>query len=231
MHQVDELKTADRGDSLKNGGHANAQRVEFAPEQQAKVQELINEAFTRAYSKASKEAVSPDEVGRLKSEVQALKKERKTTELFKVITKFNVVNAEDVAKLLEGSVRLTDDGKVVVVNESGAPRITHAGYPMGIDEYVAGWLRERPHFLRPSGVAGAGSHGVKFGPETFGGARHDISDPAIWRRISRDDLDNLLKEGIVVRGSAGQVYNFRDVKNPFVEARRRKAGASKGSKN
>lgn len=231
MHQVDELKTVDKGESLKNGNQTNAQKVEFSPEHQAKVQELINDAFTRAYSKASREMTAPDEVGRLKSEVQVLKQERKTTELFKSIMKFNVVNAEDVAKLLGDSVKLMDDCKVVVVNESGAPRITPAGHPMGVDEYVAGWLRERPHFLRPSGAAGAGSHGVKFGPETFGSARHDISDPNLWKRISRDDLDNLLKEGLVVRGSAGQVYNFRDVKNPFVEARRRKADASKGNKH
>jgi len=40
--------------------------------------------------------------------------------------------------------------------------------------------------------------------------------------MPREDLERIMKEGINVQGTAGQTYRFRDVKNPFLEARRRK---------
>ena len=73
--------------------------------------------------------------------------------------------------------------------------------------------------MRSSGLAGAGSKSAKFGKP---GARHDLSDPNAWRSMPREDLDRLLKEGINIHGSQGQVFGFKDVQNPFKEARKRK---------
>lgn len=223
MQMVDELKTAVAGEGNKNAG-GEAGKVAFLPEQQARVQELIDETYRKAFAKAQKKP-SSDEVERLKSEVVSLREDKKSAEVYKAISRFNVVNADDVAKLIGGSVRLGEDGAVTVINESGSVRISASGHPVGIEEYIAGWLNERPHFLRGAGSSGAGSFGSRF--EAGYRPSQNTSDPSFWRTVPREDLDRLLAGGITVQGSAGQLYKFRDVKNPFIEARRRKAQAVK----
>lgn len=213
MNQVDEHKTAGDG----QGGEFS--KVAFFPEQQAKVQELIDEAYRKAYAKASKSRGSSEEVDRLKTEVERLKHERKSAALLRSISRHNVVDAEEVAELLKERVRIDEDGSVKVAGEAGGTRINSSGHPMTVDEFVAGWLGERPHHLRAGGPAGAGSQSAVFGG---GHGRHNLSDPAVWRAMPREELDKLLKDGINVQGSAGQNYKFKDVKNPFLEARKRK---------
>lgn len=221
--QVDELKTDGMGDAARNGGDST--RVTFAPEQQAKVQELIDTAFKKAYSKAQKSGSSTDEVERLKAEVGKLKEERKMNVLLRAVTRHNVVSADDVTELLRGKVRMEEDGSVSVAGEAGGVMINSFGAPISVDDYVGLWLKERPHHLRASGFAGAGSH-----PSRGAGAAgrsYNTGDPASWRNMPREDLDRLLKEGVKVHGAAGQTYTFKDVKNPFLDARRQKA-ASRG---
>lgn len=211
--QVDELKTVS-GDS--NAGDEG--RVSFQPEQQAKVQALIDEAYRKAYAKASKRP-SSEEVERLKTEVERLKEDKKSAVLLRSISRHGVVDAEEVAELLKRRVRLDEGGEAVVTNDSGATMVNSMGGPMSVDEFVSGWLSERPHHLRPASTAGAGSQGARF---SFGSRRHNLSDPLSWREMPREDLDRLLKDGVSVQGSAGQSYGFRDIKNPFLEARKRK---------
>jgi hypothetical protein len=213
---VDELKTVE-GDGLS--GSEDAKKVMFLPEQQAKVQELIDEAYRKAYAKAQKGKGGSEELERLKGEVERLRDERKSAALLRAISRHNVVDAEEVAELVGHRVRMEEDGSVRVLGDSGAVRINTTGQPMALDEFIADWLGERPHHLRPSAGTGAGSQGARF---ASGAARHNLSDPASWRTMPREELDRLLREGLNVQGSAGQTYRFRDVKNPFLEARRRK---------
>lgn len=224
MPKVDELKTVEKGDGLNTGFEVENSKVLFHPEQQAKVQELIDEAYKKAYAKAMKARTSSDEVEKLKGEVESLKHEKKTAALLRAISRHNVVDAGEVAELIKDRVRVDDNGNMTVMGDTGAARINHTGLPMSVDEFVASWLGERPHHLRHTGSAGAGSQGAKFGMGSMG--RYNLSDPAIWRNMPREDLDKFLKEGINVQGSAGQTYKFRDVKNPFLEARRRKFQSS-----
>lgn len=218
MAHVDELKTVEKGEGHYNGSD-EASRVTFMPEQQARVQELIDEAYRKAYSKAQKSRSSSEEVEKLKTEVERLKGDTKTAALLRSISRHNVVDAEEVTELLKGRVRMEDDGSLSVLGESGGMRVSSSGTPMTVDDYVSHWLNERPHHLRSSGSIGAGSSGARFGA---GSVRHNYSDPFAWRGMPREDLDRLLKEGITVQGSAGQTYSFKDVKNPFIEARKRK---------
>lgn len=224
MTQVDERKTV-LGDGPDNGGESGASKVTFLPEQQARVQELIDEAYRKAFARAQKARGSSEETERLKTEVEKLKVEKKTAALLRAISRHNVVDADEVSELLSGRIKMDDDGRLSVMGETGAAKINSAGAPMTVDEYVASWLSERPHHLRPSGNAGAGSQGARFGANPA--VRYDTSDHSIWRSMPRQELDRLLKEGINIQGSAGQTYKFRDVKNPFLEARKRKfqAGA------
>ncbi|MDO8426214.1 MAG: hypothetical protein Q7T24_01715 [Deltaproteobacteria bacterium] len=220
--QVDELKTVERGDGLKNG-EAEPSKVFFMPEQQAKVQELIDEAYRKAYAKAQKTRSSSEEVERLKSEMERLKSDKKMAHLLRSISKHSVVDAEEVADLVKDRVKMDEDGGFSVTGESGALKVNSSGNPMSIEEYIGHWLSERPHHLRASGSHGAGSFGSRFGE---GAMRHNLGDPAAWRNMPREELDRLLREGINVQGSAGQTYKFKDVKNPFIEARRRKFQSS-----
>jgi hypothetical protein len=206
------------GAGRKNNADTDASKVVFTPEQQGKVQELIDDAFKRAYAKALRTRGPSDDADRLKKEVDALKHEKKSAALLRSLSRHNVVDAGEVCDLLKEKVRLDEDG-FKVVHETGGVMINSSGHPMDLDEFVAQWLGERPHHLRSGGAAGAGSTGAR----TYsGGLRRDVSDPAAWRTMTREELDRRLKEGIVVHGSAGQTYTFRDVKNPFLEARRRK---------
>ena len=58
-------------------GDAEAQKVAFTPEQQGKVQELIDDAYRKAYSKALKSRGASEDVDTLKAEGEKLKGERK----------------------------------------------------------------------------------------------------------------------------------------------------------
>lgn len=210
---VDELKTGNIENRIDDG------KVSFLPEQQARVQELIDEAYRKAYAKAQRAVSGGADVEKLKAEVERLKDERKTAALLRAISRHNVVDADEVTELLRNRIRTDDDGSLKLVGDSGATRVNGVGQPLGIEEFVDSWLGERPHHLRPSASAGSGSMGARFaGSRT----RYDLSDPTAWRTMPREELDRLLKEGVDVQGAAGQNYRFRDVKNPFLEARKRK---------
>ena len=102
MNQVDELKTGVGDGPI--GAEAEHSKVMFQPEQQAKVQELIDEAYRKAYVKASKGRSSSEEVERLKGEVERLKEDKKMAVLLKSIARHSVVDAEEVAELVDLSV-------------------------------------------------------------------------------------------------------------------------------
>jgi hypothetical protein len=209
---VDELKTGN-ADAIRDDA-----KVSFLPEQQARVQELIDEAYRKAYTKAQR-AMSGADVDKLKAEVERLREDRKAASLLRAISRHSVVDAEEVTELLKHRVRADEDGTLKVIGQSGAARVNNSGHPMSIEEFVDSWLSERPHHLRASAASGSGSLGARY---SSGAARYDLSDPASWRSMPREELDRLMREGVDVQGAAGQNYRFRDVKNPFLEARKRK---------
>jgi len=203
-----------------NGAENAGGRVVFNSEQQAKVQELIDDSYRKAFAKARQTRSSGEDVDGLRREIEGLKEEKKKLALLKSVSKYNVVDGEEIVKLLEDRVRMDDEGHIVVVNSSGSAKINDAGYPVVMDDFLAQWLSDRPHHLRSGNGAGAGSHGVGF---DHGTARaRSLGDPSSWKSMPREDLDRYLREGINVHGSAGQVYRFRDVKNPFLDARKRR---------
>jgi hypothetical protein len=210
---VDELKTGN-AESLREDG-----KVSFLPEQQARVQELIDEAYRKAYTKAQRAMGSGADVDKLKAEVERLREDRKAASLLRAISRHSVVDAEEVTELLKHRVRADEDGTLKVIGQSGAARVNNSGQPMSIEEFVDSWLSERPHHLRGSAASGSGSLGARFSSSP---ARYDLSDPSAWRSMPREELDRLMREGVDVQGAAGQNYRFRDVKNPFLEARKRK---------
>ncbi len=219
MHSS-EFKTPEKSNGQGNDSESTSGKVAFNSEQQARVQELIDESYRKAFAKAQRTRSAGEDVEGLRREIEGLKEEKKKLALLKAVSKYNVVDGEEIVKLLDDRVRMDDEGHVTVVNSSGSAKINDSGYPVAMDDFISQWLSERPHHLRSAGGAGAGSHGAGFTHGSIGG--HSLSDPSSWSTMSREDLDRYLREGINVHGSAGQVYRFRDVKNPFLDARKKR---------
>ncbi|MBI5233821.1 MAG: hypothetical protein HY880_05655 [Deltaproteobacteria bacterium] len=212
------MENEDLGAVRISGGQESAARVTFSNDQQAKVQELIDDAYRRAFTKASKELGRSNDVEGLREEVSKLKEERKTAMLLKAISRYSVVDAEEVAELIKPRVKLDEGGAPFVSTDAGAVMTDDVGRPMPVDEYVARWLGERPHHLRSSSGGGAGSLGSRF---SEGRARYDLAEPSSWRQMPHEEFERLLGEGVDIHGTSGQVFRFRNVKNPFVEAKKR----------
>lgn len=207
------------GDRAFTGdGHAtDSSRVAFTPEQQVKVQELIDESYKRAYQKARKGTISTGEVELMQREIGGLREEQKRAAILGSVSRHNVVDSREVAELIRSSVVEDEAGALGVMSSSNDGK--SGGAMMGIDEYVDSWLSERPHHMRSPGAVGAGSSGAFFG----GGKKaYNLSDPNLWRNLPREELDRVLSEGISVQGVSGQTFSFKDVKNPFLEAKRRR---------
>ena len=201
MANVDERKTDMKDDGLK------ADSVAFTSEQQSRVQELIDDAYKKAFRKASLSSSGAPELDELRKEVERLKGDKLMASVLRAVARHNVVDAEEVAELISRRVALDASGRAVA---NDAPN-------SDIDEYVHGWLLERPHHLRASMAQGAGSIGARY----EGKGRPNLSDPFVWRNMPREDVDRLLKEGVDVHGG-GQVFRFKNVGNPFLEARKRR---------
>ncbi len=184
----------------------NEERVEFTPQQQERIQHLIDDAYRRAFQKAAKQA-APEEVEQLRGELEHLREEKKKADILRTVSRFNVVDPDEVVELILRDVEVDDEGGLRVRGEDG----------MALDEYVSVWLSRRPHHLRTT-HGGGGSHGAGL---TELRPHYDLSDPTAWRNMPQEDLHRYLKEGVDIH-AGGRLYRFRDVSNPFREARRRK---------
>src|SRR3989337_4531545 len=108
---VDELKTG--SDGLREEG-----KVSFLPEQQARVQELIDEAYRKAYTKAQRASGSGADVDKLKAEVERLREDRKSASLLRAISRHSVGDAEEVPELLKPRGRADEAGTLRVLSQS-----------------------------------------------------------------------------------------------------------------
>ncbi len=219
MIEVDELKTGETGDGLETG----SSRVSFTPEQQSRMQVYIDNAYKRGLTKGS---TSNDEVKRLTGEVENLKDYKVNSAILEAVSRHNVVDAAEVSELIRRNVTIGESGEVSAVDGSAFGKAGSGPGRVALSEYVERWLEDRPHHLRGQGTSGGGSGSARFGGG--GKKRYDLSSPETWRNIPREDLDQLLKEGINIQSGSGQVFSFKDVTNPFHEARKRRFNNSGG---
>lgn len=70
----------------------------------------------------------------------------------------NAIEPTQVGQLLRGKVKLTDEGVVEVLDESGLPRYNDKGTLLTVSELVGDFLTANPHFVRAT-QGGAGSQG------------------------------------------------------------------------
>ena len=222
----------DKGASSASSVSADAGKIIFSREQQAKVQELIDEAYRKAYVKANEAAKKDGGAGKdtslvdeqlkaLSSQVQTLRDEKKNNALLRTIGRHNVIDSEEVAAFTARFIRLNDDNSFTVINEAGQERLNAHAKPMLVEEFIAEWLMARPHHLRPSGASGAGSMGATFGPGASTATPLTLES---IRGMSAEELNKRVAEGISIQGSAGQTFNFKRPANPFIDARKRAQG-------
>jgi hypothetical protein len=70
------------------------------------------------------------------------------TPLLSTAAKYRAVAPEQVKALLKNNLRLSEDGEVEVLDQSGQVRYTDAGNQMSVDELVIEWLDKNPHFVQ-----------------------------------------------------------------------------------
>lgn len=88
--------------------------------------------------------------------------------LLSAAAKNGAVSPEQVSQLLRGSVSLSEDGTVEVLDKNGTPRYNDKGELLTVEELVADFLTTNPHFVKAS-QGGAGSAGAVGGstPKTL----------------------------------------------------------------
>ena len=98
------------------------ERVAFTPDQQARVQELIDSAYKRAYSKAAGTGVRSDEVKRLESEIGKFKEYKKNSMIVSAISRHNVVDVSEVAELIAPRLAFDEGGRTRRTRQRNRPK-------------------------------------------------------------------------------------------------------------
>jgi hypothetical protein len=93
------------------------------------------------------------------------------------------VNPQQVSRLLQDRVKLTQTGEVEIVDDNGAPRYGDDGKLLTVDQYVSEWLTSNPHFVA-STPGGSGSQSQTANNTT--GDKIDISKLDMTRKDHRE---------------------------------------------
>lgn len=75
---------------------------------------------------------------------------RVNTPLLDAAARYRAVAPEQVKSLLSQSVRLSNDGSVEVLDDSGSVRYNDSGELFTVDELVNEFLNKNPHFAQPT---------------------------------------------------------------------------------
>lgn len=78
--------------------------------------------------------------------------------LMQAASKNNAVDSSQVTALLKSKTRLSTDGTVEVLDDSGTPRYNDNGELLTVNEAVSEFLTANPHFVRAT-TSGTGSQG------------------------------------------------------------------------
>jgi hypothetical protein len=70
--------------------------------------------------------------------------------LIDAAAKHRAINPEQVKSLVRGNIRLNVDGEPEVIDHEGKVRYDDAGKPLRVEQFVAEWLQQNPHFIAPT---------------------------------------------------------------------------------
>jgi hypothetical protein len=107
-------------------------------------EKILKEAAEKAHSKIS---ALTDELMKIKVDGA----------LLNAASKYKAVNPEQVVRLVRDQIRMSETGKVEVLDpKTGQTRYTETGDPLEVEYAVGEWLKSNPHFVS-AGPTGSGS--------------------------------------------------------------------------
>lgn len=171
---------------------AKAEANKFNPEQQVKVNSLLESATERGFAAGAKKSSEKmlgletqiEELSKkgsvkggegnvdledMKKEMADLKSREKenhersiNASLLTEINEFNVVRPKQIAELLRGHISVDETGHLTIQGEEGKLKVNAQGNPMTVKEYIGNWLEQNPHMLKAPGSPGSGSRAGEF---------------------------------------------------------------------
>jgi len=108
-----------------------------------------------------------------------LKNERVDKQLINSASKHKAINPEQIKDLLKGTINLNKEGKVEILDNSGAPRYNKDGDLLTVDEAVQEFLTQNAHFqsATPSGSGSVANVGQSNTNTTLKISDLDMSNP------------------------------------------------------
>jgi len=142
--------------------------------EQVEEEKLIKKEDFNGVLKKQKEK-SDSEISHLRSELERIKIDGA---LIDAASKAKSVAPDHVAQLLKGSIKLGDDGSVIVTDAEGKQRYTDSADPMTVDNLVEEFLSKNQYF-KSAGPSGAGSKGNtnNADPQSMDLAQLDMNNP------------------------------------------------------
>jgi hypothetical protein len=97
--------------------------------------------------------------------------------LLQAASEFRAVNAEQVKRLLRGSVRLNSDGDVEVIDDKGTVRYNDAGQLIQVKDLVKEFLDTNPHFLSATPATVNSNHSINANSGSVDVSKLDMKNP------------------------------------------------------
>lgn len=144
--------------------------LKSAAEQAKEAEMMKKNQFEELLQKQKQDADA--RIGKLQNELQAVHVDGA---LLSAASRHKAVNPEHVVNLLKNNVRLSENGKVEVLDQDGNVRYdTDQASPLSVDQAVEEFLTQNTYF-RAAAPAGTGSNGNK--------------NPSASREVKLTDLD------------------------------------------
>jgi hypothetical protein len=129
-------------------------------EEKEKVDLLKAKQLEEAKSKAEIEKLMKDRIAEKDTEISKykteIKKEKIDNSILSVASKNNAINPQQVVQLIEREVKLSDDGRIEVLDNNSNVRYNPKGELLTIEDRVKEFLDTNPHF-RNATTQGSGS--------------------------------------------------------------------------
>lgn len=131
--------------------------MKFSKEQQEFIDNLINSRVAEIRAKAEARTPVPEELMELKRLLSQAHDRLRLAGIRVAAAELGAISAEQVALLLDLTVKADDSGSLYVVNAQGQRRFLPDGKPTPVDSHVSEFLTANPHLVKASVTTGAGS--------------------------------------------------------------------------
>jgi len=151
---------------------------------------------------------------------KALKRDRCRGKLVSVAAKMNAIDPEEVADLLSGRMRLSDDLETEVLDEGGEVMLV-AGKMISVEKMMEKWAKSRTHLFKPTDVKSQGSTG---GSKTSdGGGKEYTADDIGKAKKAADDAEKAATEAGAPPGLVAKAFHLRSVADKLAAAKEKAA--------